>query len=37
MDEERGIRTRGSDEGVTLGTTRSGRSLITPKEHGSGD
>jgi hypothetical protein len=37
MDEERGIRIRSSDEGVTLGTTGSGRFLITPKEHGSGD
>jgi hypothetical protein len=37
MEEGRGIRTRSSDEDFTLGTTGSGRFLITPKEHRSGD
>jgi hypothetical protein len=37
MEEERGIRALGSGEGFTRGTTRFGRFLIIPKEHGSGD
>jgi hypothetical protein len=31
MEEERGTRVLGSDEGFALGTTRSGHFLITPK------
>jgi hypothetical protein len=37
MEEECGIRTLSSDVGFTLGTTKTGRFLIIPKEHGFGD